>query len=80
MRISGAITTDSAIANLEVELSNVLNPSPALRTGTFVVQVGQDFSANETGSATITLEKDAFLTCGIEFNPTEVNTTGNMQL
>lgn len=80
MTISGAILSDSAISSVNLELSNVLNPSPALTTGTFVVQIGNDLSANQSGSAVITLEEDSFTNCVVSFSPTIVNSTADMSI
>jgi hypothetical protein len=53
--ISNVIQTNLAISNLTIILDNVLNPSPAITTGSFVIQIGNDLSSNLTGVATVTL-------------------------
>ena len=65
---------------MQVGLTNILNPKPALTTGNFVVQIGSDISANASNLAPVTLTEAAFTSCQINFNPAFVNTTGNMEI
>jgi hypothetical protein len=46
LSISGIMATDSYIANISIVVSNVLNPSPAVTTDNFVIQIGNDVSQN----------------------------------
>lgn len=55
LKISGAITTDTAMYSATLQIDGILNPSPALSTGTFVIKIGNDYSANLTGLANIAL-------------------------
>jgi len=43
--IKDSIKRDLFINSVIVTLLNVLNPSPALTTGTFTVKIGDDFSS-----------------------------------
>ena len=42
--MTGAVTADTAIANITVTVSNVLNPYPAVSTSPFIIQIGADVS------------------------------------
>ncbi len=57
----------------------MLNPSPALTTSPFTVRIGNDHSslAGDSNSI-ITLIPDQFTFCGLTFNPSTTNTTGDM--
>ncbi len=55
-----------------------MNPAPALTTGTFVVKIGNDYSQNISGQATVTLEPGTLQSTSVTFNPSVVNTTGSM--
>ena len=50
--IEGAIVSETAISNLTIVISNILNPSPALTTGGFQIEIGNDISND---AITITL-------------------------
>ena len=77
LKISGAIATNTAISTSIITISGIINVSPAITTSPFVIKIGNDYSANSS-SAAITFQPAAFLGCGINFNPSQVNTTGSM--
>lgn len=58
-------------------VSNILNPTPAIRTGEFSGTVGSD-NAVPNGQASIQLTAADFDSCSITFDPTTVNQTGTM--
>jgi hypothetical protein len=77
--ISNAILTDTFISNIFLQLSNILNPSPAITTQTFKAWIGSDFtSPGGSSNSIITLTADEFKACGVTFSPAFVNTTGDM--
>lgn len=68
LTITNAILTDSFINTVIVSLGNVLNPSPAMTTGTFTVLIGSDYSSiGGSSNSIMTLSADTFINCGISF-------------
>lgn len=62
-----------------VSLGNVLNPSPAMTTGTFTVSIGNDYSSiGGSSNSIMTLSADTFINCGISFSPLTTNSSGDM--
>lgn len=77
--IKGGIPSSLAVNMILITISNVLNPTPALTTSPFTVRVGNDFSSPAGDSnSIITLVPDQFTSCGLTFNPSITNTTGDM--
>lgn len=54
-----------------------MNPFPAITTSPFKVVIGDDYTAIDPFSA-ISLIPDVFNSISVNFNPSIVNTTGNM--
>lgn len=75
--ITGYFTTAIAVTTLTVVVSNVLNPTPAMETGEFVVTIGIDTSDTSSSNlAGVQLQSDNFTTCSINFSPNTVNKSG----
>jgi hypothetical protein len=72
--ISNIYIPDLYIKNVSVQLSNVLNPFPAITTSGFIGSIGNDISYDTT----VTLQPDNFNSCSITFQPNYTNTTGTM--
>ena len=53
LTITGSIQNNSYINSVIITILNVLNPSPALTTGTFVVKIGNDYSSASGNSNSI---------------------------
>lgn len=62
---------------LQVQINNITNPIPALSTGNFVMQIGNDISQNTTYSS-ITLTSAVLAQLEVTFSPAIVNTTEAM--
>lgn len=75
IKVTGVISTDTAISDIILNINGIQNPSPALTTGFFIIQMGVDYSASST---TVTFQPAQLSACAITFNPAIVNTTGNM--
>jgi len=75
--ITNAIVSSTAVANVTIVVTNVLNPYPAITTSPFIIAIGSDTSASSTSSA-ITLTPATFASCAVTFSPSSVNTTGAM--
>lgn len=75
--ITGAIPSDAYIQSVIVGLSGISNPSPALTTSSFAASIGSDTSATDA-SGGVTLLPGVFENLSIKFDPTTVNSTGNM--
>lgn len=76
-----AILADLAISYVTIGLINVMNPSPAITTTTFMAKIGVDTtSVKPSSNSVVTLLPDVFSSCKISFNPTYTNTTGSMIL
>ena len=77
--ITDSITTDTAIANVTINVGNVLNPYPAVTTNPFIIVIGNDISSSSSSSS-VTLTAGNFAACSVTFNPATVNTTGAMEV
>jgi hypothetical protein len=77
LTINNAVPTTTAVANVTITADNVLNPSPALTTSPFLIQIGADYS-DISSSSSITLTAATFNACSLTFSPSYVNTTGAM--
>lgn len=75
--ITNAIPTALAIDNIEVIITGIRNPSPALVTGSFLATIGVDTSAADV-SGTVSLMPGLLTGLIINFDPATVNTTANM--
>ncbi len=75
--ITGAITTNMFIDTINVNILNVQNPSPAITTSPFTAQIGIDTSSNDS-LGVVALQPGSFQNISVTFDPTTVNTTGNM--
>lgn len=73
----GAVTTNSFIDTINVNILNVQNPSTAITTSPFTAQIGVDVSASDS-LGVVTLQPGSFQNVAVTFDPTTVNTTGNM--
>lgn len=76
--ISDVITADNQnIGDFSVQLSNIVNPTPAITTGSFLIRIGNDYSATDH-SSTVTLVPDELQSATITFDPSTVSTESNM--
>jgi hypothetical protein len=72
---------DFAFNYANIGLSNVMNPSPAITTTTFMAKIGLDTSSiGASSNSVVTLLPDVFSSSKISFNPPYTNTTGTMIL
>jgi hypothetical protein len=69
-----AISAPTHVKNVVVVISNVINPSPAIQTGSFAGTIGED-SALAEGASSVQLEGSSFLSCSATFNGAPGNTT-----
>jgi hypothetical protein len=78
--ISNFVTsmTGVGIGKMSVWVSNILNPSPAITTDYFTGSIGSDTSGSGNFGSYIILQPGTFSFCSSTFNPTTVNSTGNM--
>lgn len=75
--INGAINAPLFVNFFSLTIDNVMNPSPALMTSSFLVSIGNDESLPDP-SGTVALDPATFQSVTYTFNPTTVNTTGNL--
>ena len=80
--LTGVFSADTFVSNVTVWISNVLNPVPAVTTDSFTGTLGSDNAivAAPPFSAFVILEPATFQSCYVTFNPTNVNSTGDMVL
>lgn len=78
-KINGLFGSLSYVQSLTIRMQNVQNPSPAITTDNFIVQIGNDVSLN-TSVASITLTPTKLSLVNATFDPKTVNTTGNLIL
>jgi hypothetical protein len=79
--IKGAISSASYISSVTFTISNIMNPSPAKTSDTFVVTIGNDKSSlGGSANSVISLSTDVFKSCQANFSPAYTNTTGKMIL
>jgi len=73
---SGIFTASTILANITLQISNVLNPYPAGKTSIFTGSIGNDNSSNGV-NAFINVVPAASV-CGFTFSPNYVYSTENM--
>lgn len=67
--------TDLYVKQVTINIGNILNPSPAVKTGSFTGSVGADIAVSNGGTA-VQLEPATFSSCKISFgNGGYVNST-----
>lgn len=79
MIVANAYPTASYPQNITVNVSGVLNPTPAVTTDEFLASVGNDAvlpGASNLGHVELTPAE--FKNCTLTFSPGNVNKTGNM--
>ena len=79
LSVAGILAADSYIANITIIVSNILNPSPAVTTDNFIIQIGNDVSQNQSISS-VTLLPTSFSQISATFDSNIVNTTGSLIL
>ena len=72
---SFATVTDLFVKQVTITIGNLLNPSPAVKTGSFTGNIGTDVAVSNGGTA-VQLEAATFSSCKISFgNGAYVNST-----
>lgn len=76
LTITDMFPTDSALSGLTIVINNVLNPSPAIQTSSFLGFIGNDYTiSNSLDVDLVVLQPATFASCGITFSPAFVNKT-----
>lgn len=75
--ISNAISSNLAIREINLTISNIMNPNPAVNLGTFSGTIGSDTSVSSAQHG-IVLQPSQFESCSITFFPNSVNRMGSM--
>ena len=80
LTLTGCFSADTPVKEIDLTISAVNNPSPALTTNSFKGWIGIDVSDTSPGDATLTLTPSTFSACSITFSPAIVNKTQTMVL